>query len=85
MPMNCDTYIIVEERETFKTIVELGRVSSLEDIGKALRQQNLYNVKSDLFLARMMVKVNEVTRNATVVLQRDQNTRAGAVLYYRAL
>jgi len=85
MPMNCDTYMSVEERETFKTIVELCRVSSFEDIGKALRQQNLYNVKSDQFLARMMVKVNEVTRNATVVLQRDQNTSAGAVLYYRVL
>jgi hypothetical protein len=60
-------------------------VSSFEDIGKELRQRNLYNVKSDLFLARMMVRVNEVTRNATVVLQRDQNTGTGSVLYYRVL
>jgi general secretion pathway protein K len=69
----------------FKTIQELDRVSSFADIGKELRAQNLYDVKSDLFLARMMVRVNEVTRNATAVLQRDQNTGASSVLYYRVL
>ena len=75
---------IVQARP-FKTIVELDRVSSFEDIGKELRPQNLYDVKSDLFLARMMVKVNEVTRNATAVLQRDPNTGASSVRYYRVL
>lgn len=69
----------------FKTIQELDRVSSFADIGKELRAQNLYDVKSDLFLARMMVRVNEVTRSATAVLQRDQNTGASTVLYYRVL
>jgi general secretion pathway protein K len=69
----------------FKTIQELDRVSSFEAIGKELRLQNLYDIKSDLFLTRMIVGVNEVTRNATVVLQRDQNTGRGAVLYYRVL
>jgi hypothetical protein len=29
--------------------------------------------------------MNEVTRNATVVLRRDPNTGTGAVLYYRVL
>jgi general secretion pathway protein K len=75
---------IVQARP-FKTIVELDRVSSFEDIGKELRPQNLYDVKSDLFLARMMVKVNEMTRNATVVLQRDPNTGTSSVKYYRVL
>jgi general secretion pathway protein K len=75
---------IVQARP-FKTIQELDRVSSFEDVGKELRSQNLYDVKSDLFLARMMVRVNEVTRNATVVLQRDQNNGTGSVLYYRVL
>jgi general secretion pathway protein K len=75
---------IVQARP-FKTIVELDRVSSFEDIGKELRPQNLYDVKSDLFLARMMVKVNEVTRNATAVLQRDPNTGVSSVKYYRIL
>jgi general secretion pathway protein K len=69
----------------FKTIQDLDRVSSFADIGKELRAQNLYDVKSDLFLARMIVRVNEVTRNATAVLQRDQNTGASSVLYYRVL
>jgi len=75
---------IVQARP-FKTIQELDRVSSFEAIGKELRLQNLYDIKSDLFLARMVVSVNEVTRNATVVLRRDPNTGTGAVLYYRVL
>jgi len=36
----------------FKTIQDVDRVGSFEEIGKALRQQNLYDVKSDLFMAR---------------------------------
>jgi len=75
---------IVQARP-FKTIQELDRVSSFEDIGKELRPQNLYDVKSDLFLARMTVRVNEVIRNAIVVLQRDPNTGMGTVKYYRVL
>ena len=46
---------IVQARP-FKTIQDLDRVSSFEDIGKELRQQNLYDVKSDLFMARMVVR-----------------------------
>ncbi len=74
---------IVQARP-FKTIQDLDRVSSFEEIGKELRQRNLYDVKSDLFMARMVVKVNELTRNATVVLQRDQNGTS-SVKYYRVL
>jgi general secretion pathway protein K len=74
---------IVQARPFKKNIQDLDRVSSFEDIGKELR--DLYDIKSDLFLARMMVRVNEVTRNATVVLQRGQHTGAGTVLYYRLL
>ena len=44
---------IVQARP-FKTIQELDRVSSFEAIGKELRLQNLYDIKSDLFLARMI-------------------------------
>jgi general secretion pathway protein K len=69
----------------FKTIQDLDRVSSFADIGKELRAQNLYDVNSDLFLARMTVRVNEVTRNAIAVLQRDKNTGASSLLYYRVL
>jgi general secretion pathway protein K len=69
----------------FKTIQDLDRVSSFEAIGKELRPQNLYDIKSDLFLARMIVGVNEITKNATVVLRRDPNNGTGTVLYYRVL
>ena len=75
---------IVQARP-FKTIQELDRASTFEDIGKELRAQNLYDIKSDLFSARMMVRVNEVIRNATVVLRRDPNNGTGTVLYYRVL
>ncbi len=61
---------------------DLDRVSSFVDIGKTIRQ--LYDIKSDLFLARMTVRMNEVTRNAVVVLQRDQNGTS-SVKYYRVL
>jgi general secretion pathway protein K len=67
----------------FKTKVDLDRVSSFQEIGKELRSQ--YDVKSDLFSARMVVSVNEVTRNATVVLQRDPSTGISTVQYYRVL
>ena len=58
-------------------------MSSFVDIGKELRE--VYDIKSHLFLARMTVRVNEVTRNATVVLQRNPSTGKGDVLYFRVL
>jgi len=69
----------------YKTIQELDRVSSFEAIGKELRLQNLYDVKSDIFSARLLVGVNEVTKTATVVLRRDPTSGNGTVLYYRVL
>jgi len=69
----------------YKTIQELDRVSSFEAIGKELRLQNLYDVKSDIFSARLLVSVNEVTKTATVVLRRDPTSGNGTVLYYRVL
>jgi general secretion pathway protein K len=67
----------------FKTKVDLDRVGSAEEIGKQIRNQ--YDIKSDLFSARMTVSVNEVTRNAVVVLQRDSGTGVSTVQYYRVL
>jgi general secretion pathway protein K len=75
---------IIQSRP-YKTIQDLDRVSSFEDIGKVLRTQSLYDVQSNLFLARMTVTVNEVTRNAVVVLQRDPTTGTSTVQYYRVL
>jgi general secretion pathway protein K len=67
----------------FKTKVDLDRVGSFQEIGMQIRSQ--YDVKSDFFSARMTVSVNEVTRNATVVLQRDASTGISTVQYYRVL
>ncbi|THJ24473.1 MAG: general secretion pathway protein GspK [Nitrospira sp. CG24E] len=67
----------------FKTKVDLDRVNSFQEIGQQIRP--LYDVKSDFFLARLTVSVNEVTRNATVVLRRDPNNGTSSVLYYRVL
>jgi len=74
---------IVQARPFKKDNTDLDRVSSFEQIGKEIR--SLYDTKSNLFLARMTVRVNEVTRNATVVLQRDANSGTSTVLYYRVL
>ena len=73
---------IIQSRP-FKTKVDLDRVSSFQEIGMQIRSQ--YDVKSDFFSARLTVSVNEVTRNATVVLQRDPNTGISTVKYYRVL
>jgi general secretion pathway protein K len=78
---NMATEII--QARPFKTKVDVDRVSSFVEIGSQLRSQ--YDVKSDLFSARMMVSVNEVTRNATVVLRRDSSTGVSTVEYYRVL
>ena len=75
---------IVQSRP-YKTIQDLDRVSSFDNIRLTLSSQNLYDVQSNLFLARMTVKVNEVTRNAVVVLQRDAGTGLSTVQYYRVL
>jgi general secretion pathway protein K len=74
---------IVQARPFKQDKVDLDRVSSFEEIGKQIRP--LYDIKSKLFLARMTVRVNEVTRNATVVLERDPNKGTSSVLYYRVL
>jgi general secretion pathway protein K len=74
---------IVQARPFKKDKADLDGVSSFEDIGKQIRP--LYDIKSDLFSARMTVAVNEVTRNVTVVLQRDPNKGTSTVLYFRVL
>jgi general secretion pathway protein K len=74
---------IIQARPFKGNNVDLDRVSSFEEIGKQIRA--LYDIKSDLFLARMTVRVNEITRNAVVVLQRDPNNGTSTVKYYRVL
>ncbi|NWF73387.1 MAG: type II secretion system minor pseudopilin GspK [Nitrospirae bacterium] len=74
---------IVQARPFKKDKADLDAVGSFEDIGKQIRP--LYDIKSDLFSARMSVVVNEVTRNATVVLRRDSNKGTSTVLYFKVL
>jgi general secretion pathway protein K len=74
---------IVQARPFKNNNADLDRVSSFESIGKTIR--TLYDIKSDLFLARMTVRVNEVSRNAVVILQRNPSNGTSSVKYYRVL
>jgi general secretion pathway protein K len=69
----------------FKTIQDLDRVGSFEPIGKELRLQNVYDVKSDMFSARMVLTLNDITKNGTVVIQRNASDGSGTVMYFRVL
>ena len=73
---------IVQARP-FKSKVDLDGVNSFQEVGQQIRDR--YDIKSNVFLARLTVSVNEVTRNAAVVLQRDPNNGTSLVLYYRVL
>ncbi|HEX9154366.1 MAG TPA: type II secretion system minor pseudopilin GspK [Nitrospira sp.] len=69
----------------FKTIQELDRVGSFAEVGKELRLLNIYDVKSNMFSARMSLTVNETTKSGAVVLQRDEATGNSTVRYFRFL
>ena len=75
----------VIQSRPFKTVQELDRVGSFAEIGKELRLLSVYDVKSNIFSARMSLTVNETTRSGTVVLQRDEATGNSAVRYFRFL
>ncbi|HEU4685948.1 MAG TPA: type II secretion system protein GspK, partial [Nitrospira sp.] len=69
----------------YRTIQELDRVSSFEALGKELRLQNAYDVKTNIFSAKMTLTINEVVKHALVTLRRDPNTGTSSVLYFRLL
>lgn len=75
---------IIQSRP-FKTIQELDRVGSVAEIGKELRLLSVYDVKSNMFSARMSLTVNETTKSGAVVLQRDEATGNSTVRYFRFL
>jgi general secretion pathway protein K len=75
---------IIQSRP-FKTIQELDRVGSFAEIGKELRILSVYDVKSNIFSAKMTLAVGETTKSGTVVLQRDEATGNSAVRYFRFL
>lgn len=53
----------------YKTKVDLDRISNFKEIGARLRPD--YEVKSELFSARLAITVNESTKTALAVLHRD--------------
>ena len=75
---------IIQNRP-YKTIVELDRVSSVADIMRELRPLGVYEVKSNIFSARLSLTVNETTKAGAVVLQRDEATGNSTVRYFRFL
>ena len=75
----------VIQSRPFKTIQDLDRVSSFQSIGRELRLQNVYDVKSDMFSARMNLTVNDITKTGTVVIQRNATDGSGTVKYFRVL
>jgi general secretion pathway protein K len=75
---------IVQSRP-FSTIQDLDRAGSFAEIGKQLRLLNVYDVKSNIFSARMSLTVNETTKVGALVVQRDEGTGNSQVLYFRIL
>jgi len=68
----------------FKKTQDLDNIGSVKEIFARLRIDPGYDVKSDLFSARMSLTVNETTKSGVVVLQRDESGKSG-VLYFRFL
>jgi len=75
----------VVQGRPFKTIQDLDRVSSFAPIGQQLRLQNIYDVRSDMFSAHMILTINDVTKTGTVVIQRNTSDGSGTVMYFRML
>jgi len=68
----------------YKKKEDLDRIGSFQEIGAKLRaSQNGYDVKSDFFSSRLSVTVNDVTKTAWAVLQRDPSRGESTVLYLR--
>jgi general secretion pathway protein K len=69
----------------YKTSKDLDGVISFQQIAMELRARQLYDVKSDLFSARMAVTINEVTKSSVAVLRRNDANGDSAILYLRTL
>jgi len=75
---------IIQSRP-FKTPQDLDKVGSAKEVFAKLRGLSTYDVKSNIFSARMTLTVNETTKSGAVVLQRDESTGTSAVRYFRFL
>lgn len=78
------TAMEIVQGRPFKTKVDLDRVGSFQAIGAKLRASpDGYDVKSEYFSARLAITVNESTKTAVAVLQRDPNKGESSVKYLR--
>ncbi len=75
--------IEIVQGRPYKTKVELDRVGSFQEIGRALR--NDYDVKSDYFSAHLAITINETTKTSLAVLKRDASKGDSTVEYLRIL
>lgn len=74
----------IAQGRPYKKKEDLDRIGSFQEIGAKLRAtQSGYDVKSDYFSARLAINVNDVTKTAWVVLQRDTSKGDSTVKYLR--
>ena len=74
----------IAQGRPFKTKEELNRIGSFVDIGAKLRGSGtVYDVKTEYFSAWLSITVNESTKTAFAVLQRDTNKGESTVKYLR--
>lgn len=76
----------IAQGRPYKKKEDLDRISSFQEIGAKLRAtQNGYDVKSEFFSARLAISVNDVTKTAFIVLQRDAAKGDSTLKYLRIL
>jgi general secretion pathway protein K len=74
----------ITQGRPYKTKEDLSRIGSFSDIGAKLRASGtVYDVKSEYFSARLTITVNESTKTAFAVLQRDPTKGESSVAYLR--
>ncbi len=74
----------IAQGRPYKKKEDLDRIGSFQEIGAKLRAtQSGYDVKSEYFSARLAINVNDVTKTAWVVLQRDANKGESTVKYLK--
>lgn len=74
----------IAQGRPYKKKEDLDRIGSFQEIGAKLRAtQSGYDVKSEFFSARLTINVNDVTKTAWVVLQRDASKGESTLKYLR--
>lgn len=74
----------VVQGRPYKKKEDLDRIGSFQEIGAKLRATpNSYDVKSEFFSAKLAINVNDVTKTALVVLQRDPGKGDSTLKYLR--